>query len=77
LSTRQPPSPAVEPKKPMVFFREVSVFPPPGGFLQAVASAEAAMAARVQEACEDLGGCDWEWQAADGAMGKARFGGTK
>jgi hypothetical protein len=27
------------------------------------------------EACEDLGGCDWEWQAADGAMGKARFGG--
>ena len=30
----------------------------------------------VQEACEDLGGCDWEWQAADGAMGKARLGGT-
>jgi transposase len=29
----------------------------------------------VQEACEDLGGCDWEWQAADGAMGKARLGG--
>jgi len=28
------------------------------------------------EACEDLGGCDWEWQAADGAMGKARMGGT-
>src|ERR671915_111687 len=27
------------------------------------------------EACEDLGGCDWEWQAADGAMGKARLGG--
>ena len=27
------------------------------------------------EACEDLGGCDWEWQAADGAMGKARMGG--
>ena len=23
------------------------------------------------KACEDLGGCDWEWQAADGAMGKA------
>ena len=21
-------------------------------------------------------GVDWEWQAADGAMGKARFGGT-
>src|SRR5215211_8189936 len=30
----------------------------------------------VQEACEDLGGCDWEWQAADGAMRKARLGGT-
>ena len=28
------------------------------------------------EVCEDLGGCDWEWQAADAAMGKARFGGT-
>lgn len=29
----------------------------------------------VQEACEDLGGCDWEWQAADGWLGKARMGG--
>ncbi len=28
------------------------------------------------EACEDLGGCDWEWQAADTSMGKARFGGA-
>jgi putative transposase len=28
------------------------------------------------EACEDLGCCDWQWQAADGAMGKARFGAT-
>ncbi len=28
------------------------------------------------EDCEDLDGCDWEWQAADTAMGKARFGGT-
>lgn len=27
------------------------------------------------EECEELGGVDWEWQAADGAMGKARFGG--
>jgi putative transposase len=27
------------------------------------------------ENCEDLGGVDWEWQSADGAMGKARFGG--
>jgi putative transposase len=25
--------------------------------------------------CEELGGLDWEWQAADGAMGKARCGG--
>ena len=30
----------------------------------------------VQEACEDLGGCDWEWQASDTSMGKARMGGT-
>ena len=27
--------------------------------------------------CDELGGVDWEWQAADGAMGKARFGGRK
>lgn len=27
--------------------------------------------------CEALGGVDWEWQSADGAMGKARFGGAK
>jgi putative transposase len=27
------------------------------------------------KACEDLGGCEWEWQAADTAMGKARYGG--
>ncbi len=26
----------------------------------------------IQEACEDLNGCDWEWQAADAALGKAR-----
>jgi len=25
--------------------------------------------------CEELGGVDWEWQAADAAMGKARLGG--
>jgi transposase len=30
----------------------------------------------VQEACEDLGGCDWGRQAADGAMRKARLGGA-
>jgi len=28
------------------------------------------------EACEDLGGVDWDWQAADGALGKARKGGA-
>lgn len=33
----------VEPRKPAVFFGDVSVSPPPGGFLQAVASAENAM----------------------------------
>lgn len=27
------------------------------------------------EECEELGGVNVEWQAADGAMGKARFGG--
>ena len=27
--------------------------------------------------CEELGGVDFEWPAADGARGKARFGGTK
>jgi hypothetical protein len=28
------------------------------------------------ERCDELGGVKWEWQAADGAMGKARLGGT-
>src|SRR5215208_1793068 len=32
---------------------------------------------RLIEECEDLGGVDFEWQAADGAMGKARFGGSR
>lgn len=27
--------------------------------------------------CDELGGLSWEWQAADGAMAKARFGGKK
>ena len=31
----------------------------------------------IQEACEELNGCDWEWQAADAALGKARKGGTR
>jgi putative transposase len=32
-------------------------------------------AASIEE-CKELGGVDWEWQAADTAMGKARFGGN-
>jgi putative transposase len=32
--------------------------------------------ARLVENCQELGGVDWEWQSADGAMGKARLGGT-
>ena len=27
------------------------------------------------EDCDELGGVDWQWQAVDGAMGKARWGG--
>jgi len=27
------------------------------------------------ENCQELGGVNWQWQSADGAMGKARFGG--
>lgn len=33
------------------------------------------MWAVLVEECEELGKMDWKWQAADGAMGKARFGG--
>jgi len=33
-------------------------------------------AALVTE-CDELGGVHWDWQSADGAMGKARFGGIK
>ncbi len=29
------------------------------------------------EECDDLGAVDWKWQAADGMLGKARFGGEK
>jgi putative transposase len=31
--------------------------------------------ATLIENCDELGGVDWEWQSADAAMGKARFGG--
>lgn len=33
--------------------------------------------AMLIEKCDELGGLQWEWQAVDGAMGKARFGGDK
>jgi putative transposase len=33
--------------------------------------------AELVNECEELHGVDWQWQAADGAMGKARFGGSK
>ena len=29
------------------------------------------------ENCEELGAVDWQWQSADGAVSKARFGGIK
>ena len=29
------------------------------------------------ENCEELGAVDWQWQCADGAMSKVRFGGIK
>ena len=32
--------------------------------------------AGLVENCGELGGVDWQWQAADTAMSKARFGGT-
>lgn len=31
--------------------------------------------ATLIENCAELGGVDWQWQSADGAMGKARLGG--
>jgi putative transposase len=31
--------------------------------------------ARLVENCQELGGVHWDWQSADGAMAKARFGG--
>jgi putative transposase len=32
--------------------------------------------AMLLQECQELGGVHWRWQAADGAMGKARFGGA-
>ena len=37
---------------------------------------ERILAVLVEE-CEELGGVQWEWQAADCAMGKARSGGIQ
>ena len=37
---------------------------------------ETIWAVLIEEA-EELGGVNWEWQAADGAMGKARLGGIR
>jgi putative transposase len=31
--------------------------------------------ALLLKSCDELGGVDWQWQSADTAMGKARFGG--
>jgi transposase len=33
--------------------------------------------AALIERCAELGGVDWEWQAADTMLGKARMGGTR
>jgi putative transposase len=33
--------------------------------------------AALVEDCAELGGVNWQWQAADAAMAKARFGGKK
>jgi putative transposase len=33
--------------------------------------------ALLVEQCEELGAVFWKWQSADGALGKARFGGKK
>lgn len=35
----------------------------------------AAIWADLLSECDELGGVDWEWQAADGATSKSRFGG--
>ena len=35
------------------------------------------MWATLASECEALGDLDWEWQAVDGMMGKARMGGAK
>ncbi|OAB60997.1 RNA methyltransferase, partial [Leptolyngbya valderiana BDU 20041] len=48
--------PIIEIEAPVVRFGDVSVTPPPGGFLQATAAGEAALAAVVMEAAEHVDG---------------------
>ena len=57
----------IEPREPVVLFGEVAVSPPPGGFLQAVAAAEAAMASLVTS---HLAGAKrvWDLFAGSGAF---------
>ena len=33
--------------------------------------------AQLAAECDELGAVDWQWQSADGRLGKARFGGKK
>jgi len=33
--------------------------------------------AELMSECDELGGLSWDWQSADGALAKARFGGIK
>ena len=33
--------------------------------------------AELVKECDELGAVDWQWQSADGRLGKARFGGKK
>src|SRR5438128_1932489 len=33
--------------------------------------------AELARECDELGAVDWQWQSADGRLGKARFGGKK
>jgi putative transposase len=33
--------------------------------------------AELVSECDELGGLSWDWQSADGALAKARFGGIK
>ena len=52
----------------------------PLGLAPAGAAAEQLSQERVavlMENCEEIGAVDWQWQSADGAMSKARFGGIK